>query len=293
MFRVQAKHFSITYPQADFSLEDAITFLRNKFFVDCHPVHVIVCSETHEDGSLHRHAFVKYPRKINIRNPRFFDFGLFHPNVQATTNVNAWINYIKEDGNYLEWHSDEAALQDNLFERARSMSEETFYEQARRERVAFGYAQHAWNAVNNDAERLTFNDDPNPDLSFAFAEGLSSYRLSRNLTNVIVGPTGCGKTLYLCRNLDKPMLLVSHIDDLKHLNPRIHQSILFDDMKFDHMPVTAQIHLCDRCLPRSIHRRYGTTLIPASMQVAVTCNERPFTYHPAIVRRCNTLIIND
>jgi len=293
MFRIQAKNFSITYPQADFSLEDGLTYLRNKRFVDALPVHVIICSETHADGTLHRHAFVKYARKINLRNERFFDFGGRHPNIQATTNVNAWINYIKEDGSFLEWTSDAVAAQDHLFERARTMPEESYYEQARAERIPFGYAQHAWSTVNNDAERLTFHRDPNDEFNFAFNRPLSEFPLARNLTNVIVGPTGCGKTLFLCRHLEKPMLLISHIDDLKYLNPRVHKSILFDDMSFDHMPVTAQIHLCDRNLPRSIHRRYGTTLIPVSMQVAVSCNTRPFVWDPAIVRRCNTLIINE
>lgn len=290
-FRIQAKNFSLTYPQSDFSLEDGLTYLRNKTFVDATPIHVIICSETHADGTLHRHAYVKYARKINLRNQRFFDFGTSHPNIQATTNVNAWINYIKEDGDFLEWHSDAIAVQDNLFERARTLSEENYFEQARAERIPFGYVSHAWNHVNNDAATLTIHEDPASDLNHVFGQELGTFNLSRNLTNVIIGPTGCGKTLFAIRNLLKPILLISHVDDLKHLDPSLHKSILFDDMKFDHMPTTAQIHLCDRCLPRSIHRRYGTTTIPVSMQVAVTCNSEPFEWHPAIARRCNKIII--
>jgi len=292
-FRLQAKHLSITYPQASFALEDGLTFLRNKSSGSRNVVSVVICSETHADGSFHRHAYVKYSARINVTNPRFFDFAGCHPNVQSTTNVNAWLNYIREDGDFLEWHAEESS--GGIYENAETMDERSFFEWALANRVPYGFAQRAWDSSRKAVNQITFSDDNNPflDLNLPLSRELANYHLSTDLTNILVGPTGCGKTVYAFRNLVKPMLMISHIDDLKYLDPTLHRSILFDDMKFDHMPIQAQIHLCDRGLPRSIHRRYGTTLIPPGIQVLITCNELPFAWDPAIARRCHQLQIHD
>lgn len=291
-FRIQAKHISLTYPRADFSLEDGLTFLRNRPSGSRQVIAVSICSETHADGSLHRHAYVRYSARVNISNPRFFDFAGCHPNVQATANVDAWLNYIREDGEFLEWTKDETS--NGIYENAETMDERSFFGWALENRIPYGFAQRAWDTSRRIVSQITFDDANNPflDLNLPPTRKIANYHLSTDLTNVLVGPTGCGKTVYAFRNLLKPMLMVSHIDDLKHFDLATHKSVLFDDMKFDHLPVQAQIHLCDRGLPRSIHRRYGTTLIPAGIQVMITCNERPFQYHPAIVRRLNQLIIN-
>lgn len=101
---------------------------------------------------------------------------------------------------------------------------------------------------------------------------------------IIRGPTGCGKTTWAKYYAPKPALFVTHIDDLRQLQPR-HKSIIFDDMDFRHTPRTAQIHLVDRYDIRSIHVRYGTVSIPAGIVKIFTCNEYPFTEDDAIKRR--------
>lgn len=292
-FRLQAKHISLTYPRADFALEDGLAALRNKSSGSRRVTYVLISSETHEDGGLHRHAYVRFNARVNLANDRFFDFGTHHPNIQAVQNIQAWVNYVKKDGTFLEWTTEQGS--GSLFENAETMDESTFFQWAVDNRVGYGYAQRAWDASRRVVNELTFDENNNPfvNLNLVPTRELGEFDLSTSLTNVIVGPTGCGKTVYCFRHLLKPMLLVSHIDDLKHFDVKTHRSVLFDDMKFDHMPIQAQIHLCDRGLPRSIHRRYGTTLIPAGIQIAITCNERPFAYHPAIQRRCHSLIIND
>lgn len=294
-FRLQAKHIALTYPQASFALEDGLTFLRNRPAGSSNVVAVAICSETHADGALHRHAYVRYDRRINITSASFFDFAGCHPNVQACRNVAAWNNYIREDGVFLEWESDNQTAT-GLYENAATMDEVTFFEWASRTRIPYGYAQRAWDVARSPVRHITFgeNEASNPflDTNGPLSRDFANYTLSQELTNVLVGPSGCGKTLFCFRHLVRPFLLVSHIDDLKYFDPKKHLGILYDDMKFEHLPIQAQIHLCDRGVPRSIHRRYGTTLIPAGIQVAVTCNEIPFAYHAAIARRCNRLLIN-
>lgn len=109
---------------------------------------------------------------------------------------------------------------------------------------------------------------------------------------MLVGPTGCGKTVWALRFSPKPSLLVRHIDRLRDFDKEIHKSIIFDDMVFKHIPVQGQIHLVDNYLPADIHCRYTTALIPAGTAKIFTCNERPFEDHPAINRRIRYYSIN-
>lgn len=286
-FRMQGSHFSLTWPMADFSMEDCIVYLRNS---NQHLTYVVICSETHDSGDLHRHAYLKFSKKQDIRNPRKFDFANKHCNIQRTANVHAWINYVKKDNQFLEW-SAETGEAESLYDQARSMSREAFMTKSLKGNVSYAYALDAWNSVNNDSEQITIVGDPNPTLQHVYGPELSQYELSTELTNVIVGPTGCGKTTYALRHGQKPLLFITHLDQLKHMTSQVN-CIIFDDMTFSHLPITSQIHLVDRTQPRAIHRRYGTSLIPAGVQIIMTCNERPLTWHPAIERRLNYLLIN-
>lgn len=289
LFRVQATSFSLTWPQSSFDINECLNYLKSITIGRASVVEVIVCSETHESGDLHRHGYVRFNRRIDLRDPNRFDFEGRHANVQRTTNVPAWKNYIREDGDFVEWNSDPQS--DNLFEWARTLTGEEFWERARRANIGYGYARNAWDTVSSELNTITMGDDPNADLNIVLPESLSNFEFSTQLTNIIVGPTGCGKTFISLRRMTKPILFVTHVDQLRHFSPQIHRSILFDDMAFNHLPLQAQIHLVDRGLPRSIHRRYGTTLIPPGIQVTITCNERPVTWDPPINRRINYLLI--
>lgn len=287
-FRIQGRNFLLTWPQSSFNIDDCLVFLRNK---SNNITRVIVCSETHATETLHRHAFVQYSRRTDIRNARFFDFDGRHPRIEIANNIPATINYVKKDGIFVEWQSDETPTPTSIFNQARELSFEEFYQYALDQKIPFGYADMAYKHVNSESDLITFTEDPNADLNLPFGRELSEYNLSTNLTNVIVGPSGCGKTTYALRMATKPTLFLTHLDQLKHLTSGI-RSIIMDDMNFSHLPVTSQIHLVDRVLPRAIHRRYGTTLIPAGTQVIMTCNERPVLWTPAIARRLNYLLIN-
>lgn len=289
-FRVQATHFSLTYAQSNFDLQALLDFLRNLTVGSARVVEVIVCSEEHEDGNLHRHAYVRFNRRIDLRTASLFDFESRHPNIQRTVNVRAWQNYVREEGNVLEWH-DTAEGETNLFEMARTLTHEEFFERARKDKVHFGYARHAWDTTQAEVNLITYDTDPNADLEIVFPDTLEEFEFDLARTNVIVGPTGCGKTVTCLRKMQKPILFCSHVDQLKNFCAKRHKSILFDDMDFSHWPITAQIHLADRFLPRAINRRYGTTLIPPGVQVSVTCNQRPFLWDPAINRRLNYLTL--
>lgn len=289
VFRVQATHFSLTWPQSGFNIQECLEHLRSLTVGNASVVEVIVCSETHQSGELHRHGYVRFNRRIDLRDNTKFDFMDRHCNVQRTTNVPAWKNYIKEDGQYVEWAA--VANNDNLFEWARTFTYEEFWERARRANISYGYARNAWDSTQSELNAITMDTDPNADLNITLPQSLSEFDFEVNRTNIIVGPTGCGKTVISLRRMIKPILFVTHVDQLRHFAGSLHRSILFDDMNFSHLPLQAQIHLCDRQMPRAMHRRYGTTLIPPGTQVTITCNERPVVWDPAVNRRINYLLI--
>ena len=88
---------------------------------------------------------------------------------------------------------------------------------------------------------------------------------------ILWGPPGIGKT-HLALAILGDALVVSHIDELQHYDPSIHKGIIFDDMDFNHIPVSAQIHLTDKEFDRSIHIRYGLASIPAGTKKIFTTN---------------------
>lgn len=109
------------------------------------------------------------------------------------------------------------------------------------------------------------------------------------------GNAGIGKTSYALA-LMPSALVVSHIDDLLDFDPTVNEGIIFDDMDFKHMPRTAQIHIVDNDLERSIHCRYQRAKIPAKTKKIFTTNEFDgrvvLTDDPAIKRRVRIIKLN-
>lgn len=91
-------------------------------------------------------------------------------------------------------------------------------------------------------------------------------------TTILWGAAGIGKTSFVLAVLPK-ILIVSHLDDLATYNQQEHEGILFDDVSILHLPRTAQIHIVDQMLPRSIHIRYSLARIPANTTKVFTTNE--------------------
>lgn len=296
-FRVNSVNFSITWPQSDFDLQEALDMLTSKTSGSARVVEAIISSELHEDGNPHRHAFVRFNRRVDIRNSRFFDWHGRHANVQRTNNVAAWKNYIRKDGTYLAWvepNQDDDDDTENLYDLARDQGEETFFNNCRRRGIPYAYAARAWNAARSERTTITYAEDPHPDLNIVLPEGLATYEFNTgSKTNVIIGPSGCGKTVTAIRKMNKPLLFVRHMDHLQHFDAHLHKSILFDDMAFTHLHRTSQIHLVDRTMPSALHRRYGTCLVPANTQVTITGNAPPLNLgDEAIARRCNVVYLD-
>lgn len=158
-------------------------------------------------------------------------------------------------------------------------------------KVPFGYAEAMWKEHNfNDFCTLDAFDHSN-------AQYITDVRLCimaevpvglRSI--VIVGPSGCGKTTWAKLRCSKPVLICTHMDDLKNFKIGYHTSIIFDDMTFTHLDPVLQIPICDRYDNRSLHCRYSVAQIPKGVEKIFTCNVNPFTMElPQIARRCNLI----
>ena len=118
------------------------------------------------------------------------------------------------------------------------------------------------------SQKLTSVDHkPEYELSQFLWEPITDWSFS----HIIHGEPGIGKTEFAIAHFKVP-LVVSHIDDLRQFDPTVNDGIVFDDMEFGHIPRSAQIHICDQTLPRSIHIRYACALIPAHTRKVFTTN---------------------
>jgi hypothetical protein len=100
-FRINARNFSLTYPQCRALRETALEYLKKLA-----PKGILIAQESHMDGAPHLHVLIQFSNKKNIKNNKYFDFLNYHPNIQATKNVKAWMEYItKDDKNTLSWGS--------------------------------------------------------------------------------------------------------------------------------------------------------------------------------------------
>lgn len=96
-FRFQAKNVFLTYPNAGFNLSEFIEHWRPN------AKYIIISSELHADGNPHRHAFIQFARKLSTRNARFFDWLGKHPNITVPKSIPNVLDYIRKDGEFLEW----------------------------------------------------------------------------------------------------------------------------------------------------------------------------------------------
>jgi len=279
-FRVASKSFSLTYPNCgDLTKEELFEHLKKERNIK----YVCVAKELHQNGEPHLHAHVVYSKRKDIKNQKYFDFKERHCNIQSTEDDEAWNKYVKEEGDFVEWGEIEI---DNLYQKAKTLLHEDYFELCRKEKINYQYAKEAWDYSKKVDTTINEEDDING--TFDGRLGWIDYSNIHKCT-VIIGPTGIGKTVFAKKHAAKPALFVSHMDDLKSFDASRHKSIIFDDMQFKHMPVQGQIHLVDNFEPRSIHIRYGTVKIPSGIQKWFTCNESPFVHHEAIRRRINEI----
>lgn len=127
-------------------------------------------------------------------------------------------------------------------------------------------------------------------------EDFTESPLTFEKTNVVIGPSGIGKTQWALSHFMNP-LFVTHIDQLGDFDSE-YDGIVFDDMSFKHIPAVHQIHLVEHETPTHIHIRYTTAYIPAGTKKIFCANENPFhveldEHNNALLKRINYVFLYD
>lgn len=278
-FRLQARHVFLTYPQCSIDPDTLYETMNIKHSVKS----AIIAQEKHQDGNPHLHALFTFQKKLHTRNPKEFDIGDCHPNIQTPRNIPAITNYIKKDGNY-RCYGEETDF--DIYKASKTLDHENYFRECLKRKIPFPYAELAWKR-----NASYFEIDNIHQTQGKIRSDLSNLKLAdieqRGKSTVIIGPTGIGKSTWAKREAPKPALFVSHQDTLRQFDPKTHKSIIFDDMSFAHLPRDAQIHIADQDDTRAIHIRYGIATIPAGTPKIFTANQEIFSRDPAIERRLN------
>lgn len=281
-FRLNAKKIFFTYSQCNLELQ-----LILDHYLEIGPIdYAVISSELHQDGNQHRHGYIEFVNKIDIKDVRRLYIENYKPNIQGTRNPKACELYVKKYGNVLEYGtSHNNSIIEKLYDEARSLSEEDFYDKCRQQRIPFQYAHHAW-TKSRLQECLNTITETSTILGTITCERLQSLSLESlgGRSVWIKGPSGVGKTTWAKIQSRKPCLFVRHLDTLRQLLPT-HRSIIFDDLSFLHIPREGQIQLVDSDDTQQIHVRYAVAIIPAGIQKIFLSNVEIFELDEAILRR--------
>lgn len=252
----------------------------------------IVARELHKDGTPHFHCVLKVSRRLDCpRGPAHFDLtvsdlvseaplsevehlslpegfpGHFHPNLKILKGkaISDCLKYVKKED---ETPLENFASPGSFFElaasgdwkAARSAFASEFPKEAALHypKLTTSLKMVAFDASRSMYTKYTPKDFVLPVLAEAeFNDWKMNFSETRAL--IIVGESGLGKTSFVRATFPEG-LVVSHIDDLKK-NDDPDQALIFDDIKFGHIPRESAIHLIDVETTRSVHCRHTTGVV--------------------------------
>ena len=98
-FRINCRNVFLTWPRCGgYPLGELMEFLKGRFR-SWSPHYIIVCQESHQDGSPHYHAVVCCSSKVNITSAGRLDFMGSHGDYRPVINVVSAVEYLKKGGN--------------------------------------------------------------------------------------------------------------------------------------------------------------------------------------------------
>lgn len=291
-FRLQSKFFFLTYSQCPVDISDLQAHIHSLYDIS----YSITCLEKHKDGSDHRHIYFETETRLDIRDCRRFDLVAnditYHCSIEKPKHRGKCISYCKKEGDFYEFGSTNAkeACESKDIQPGDYGCETEWLEACIRARIPYGYANRLWQLYREHPVTIYGETD---EIAGSILEPELQFRtLPPTGAVAVVGPTGRGKSVWAKKHAPKPAVLIRHMDDLKRVNFDEIKSIIFDDMDFKHWPVTTQIHLVDSHDDSTIHARYSNIRIPKEIRKIFTCNDKPLTTHPAILRRVTFIDFN-
>lgn len=284
--RLSAKQFFLTYPQCPLDKERVLEQLSLTLNIEQY----VIAQETHEDGNLHIHAYIKCVAKVNLKSATTLDIDGYHGNYQTCRNPNAVKTYCTKANDYITNIASFKPIAAAIRVINADSTEEAMAIIKSDPVLARDYIRDTARMEESIARlniKQTFID-----LRYRFItlQGIANWRRTKKAL-WLRGPTNTGKTEFAKAQFMNP-LFVSHIDDLKKLKPT-HDGIVFDDMSFKHLPREHQIHIVDLANDRSINVKYGSVTIPRLTPRIFTSNVAIFTEDPAITRRIRFIRIQE
>lgn len=282
-FRFSAKRVLLTYSQIcdDFTKESVLYDLSERIDI----MRYTIGEESHTNGGRHIHCVLVFERKLDSRDVSLFDIGCnghdHHPNIRPIQRGQAHLNraeeYVTKDDptpmtNWeakLTWGEilDTSIDKDEFMRLVRKNYPRDFcLAHKRLEEMALA----TWKpGSKNTIYQWEPTYDWNP------PNVLTTTTLLPNRSIVVIGPAGCGKTTWAKLIAPKPALFCRHLDSLSLIQDE-HQSVVFDDLCFRHLPAQTQKFLVDMNDLAEIHIRYKVARISAGVMRIFTANEFPF-----------------
>ena len=96
VFRVQGIRFFLTYPDTGFSKSDLLVFHKGTFLEgrNLEILEYVVSREFYKTGQAHYHVYLRYNKRLCLRDSKAYDFGGSHPNIQVVRNPLKTLEYL-------------------------------------------------------------------------------------------------------------------------------------------------------------------------------------------------------
>lgn len=259
-FRLCTGQLFLTYPKCPAPPEVLLELCRTKGFVEKY----LIAQEKHADGDFHLHAYIKYDKKIDTKDCRYFDLEYdgkqYHGKYEGVRSYSRCLNYCQKDGSYITNFY-------KLDSYHKAMDPDVSFDQAL-ELIKEGHARDYF--LNSDRIEQTLRKLKQPKLIILPKESFNGPDLDLSKPCFIYGPSGIGKTEFAKSHFTNP-LYVKQIDQLRTLTSA-HDGIVFDDISFTHWPSDQVIGLLDYFNHTVVHCRYHDAFIPAGMKRIFTHN---------------------
>lgn len=269
----------LTYPKSDFTHQDLHEFIQTLSPIKW----ARVCTEKHSSGEPHVHAVIEFSKRFRSRDQRVFDFRGRHPNVQPVRSVYKSLEYISKDGLFTDFGSiptkSEKRDWSSIIDASKG-PEMDWLQVVHEEKIQQHVAKRIRElAVSCHVDLDEYDQRP---ISECLQQIPKEYQ-----SLCIVGKPGIGKTGWAMQNSPRPSLCVKHLDMLSKFRPGYHNSIVFDDCDFKHLPRSTQLQIADYENQCQIHIRYSVAIIPKNVPRLFLCNynSEPFIQDEAIQNR--------
>lgn len=319
-FRLNAKKVFLTYPQIGNNeikleqLNDVLEDLKMKLNIK----NYLISLEKHKNDGKHLHILFILSKRCNFVNPNCLDISInekiIHGNYQTAKNINALIEYIIKDGEYITDMKFEiinnkiVEPEEYIFLLSKKIGiiEALDYYQT-------NYPARACKKLANLKYNLEISNEINRKMSKDFSEiTIKDFDLSKlerkeefnewlnkevKKTLILTGLSGVGKSLLaqaIMKELQINYLRTTHYEGLKNLSKE-HKGFILDDVKLKSLSEPEIINLFDTNQKSDLRLLYKTLEKDKNLIQILTINSikdilKKLT--PAINRRCLIMNIN-